>query len=383
MNPNAIRYLSLARKAGRIEVGEEPAGACARAGHARLLVVAGDAPENTVRRARNFVAGTEQQMVVLPFTKDEMGAALGRTSVALAAMTDPSMALAFLQALEDPKKYADAIADLTDRSRRAKLHQQEEKAHERNVRTGKKRQEARREDSQPEPAQEPARDSRPAQEDRRSHGSDRPFHRDAGKPAGRSDRPDRREAGKPADRAPRREGTWQKPAGRPDRSPRGEERDHPADREPRRSYGRTGDRPDRKPYGDRKPAYGDRPARPADGEHRRPYGDRPARPADGAHKRPYGDRPARPAEGERKSYGERDRKSAYGERKGTYGDRKPYSGGHADKGKSGTYSDSMKRGGAAASRPRFDNRGSGRQNPAVTRTAGGRTGRKTHGGAEE
>lgn len=138
MKPNAINYLSLARKAGRIEVGEEPAGAAARAGHARLLLVASDAPDNTRRRARNFVAGTDQQMVVLPFTKEEMGAALGRTVVSLAAMTDPAMALSFLKALEDEAQYGKAIEVLTLKADRLRRHQLEEKAHQKNLREGKR-----------------------------------------------------------------------------------------------------------------------------------------------------------------------------------------------------------------------------------------------------
>lgn len=137
MGADAIKYLSLARKAGRIEVGEEPAGAAARAGHARLVLVAGDAPDSTRRRAKSFVAGTDQQMVILPFTKDEMGAALGRSVVALAAMTDPAMALAFLKALDDPDRYGDAIASLTVKAERMRRHQLEQKAHEKNLRTGK------------------------------------------------------------------------------------------------------------------------------------------------------------------------------------------------------------------------------------------------------
>lgn len=137
MKPNAINYLSLARKAGRIEVGEEPAGAAARAGHARLLVVASDAPDNTVRRAKNFVAETDQQMIVVPFTKEEMGAALGRTVVAMAAMVDPSMALAFVQALEEPEKYGAVLEKLSVKAQRQRKRQQEEKAHQKNIRMGK------------------------------------------------------------------------------------------------------------------------------------------------------------------------------------------------------------------------------------------------------
>ena len=141
MKPNAINYLSLAQKARRIEVGEEPVAAAARSGHARLVLVARDAPDNTRRRARKFVAGTNQQMVVIPFTKEEMGIALGRGVVALAAMTDPAMALAFLQSLEDPKAYGPAIEDLQGRTLRVRQHQAEEKAHLRNIRAGKVRKE--------------------------------------------------------------------------------------------------------------------------------------------------------------------------------------------------------------------------------------------------
>ena len=100
---NARNYLSLARKAGRIELGEEPVGAVARAQKARLLVVAQDASDHTWRRAKSFVAGTDQQCVKVPYTKAQLGEAIGRQELALAAITDPALALAFLKALEDPE----------------------------------------------------------------------------------------------------------------------------------------------------------------------------------------------------------------------------------------------------------------------------------------
>lgn len=96
----ALSYMALARKAGRIELGEEPAGAAAQAGKASLLVVAGDASDHTWRRAQSFVAGTDQCCIRVSFTKDQMGQAIGRTSLALAAFTDPALALAFVKALE-------------------------------------------------------------------------------------------------------------------------------------------------------------------------------------------------------------------------------------------------------------------------------------------
>lgn len=139
MKPNAINYLSLARKAGRIEAGEEPTGAAARAQHARLVILAADAPAPTVRRARSFVAGSGQQLVTVPFTKEELGRALGRSVVSMAAITDPALALAFLQALEAPQRYAAAMEDLTNRTNRVRQHQKEEKAHQRNLQQGKKK----------------------------------------------------------------------------------------------------------------------------------------------------------------------------------------------------------------------------------------------------
>ena len=105
----ALGYLSLARKAGRVELGEEPVGAAARAHHARLLVVAGDASDHTWRRAKSFVNGTDQQCLRVPYTKQELGQATGRTELALAALTDPSMAVAFVKALENPEKYAEVL----------------------------------------------------------------------------------------------------------------------------------------------------------------------------------------------------------------------------------------------------------------------------------
>ena len=133
----SLNYLALARKAGRLELGEEPVGAAARANHARLVVVASDASDHSWRRALSFVHGTGQQCLRVAFTKDELGMAVGRTSLSMAAFTDPALALAFVEALNQPEKYQEAIADLQNRTRRVRQHQQEEKAHRRNTRMGR------------------------------------------------------------------------------------------------------------------------------------------------------------------------------------------------------------------------------------------------------
>jgi len=65
----ALNYLGLARKAGLAELGEEPAGAAARAQHARLIIVASDASDHTWRRALSFVAGTSQLTLRVPLPR--------------------------------------------------------------------------------------------------------------------------------------------------------------------------------------------------------------------------------------------------------------------------------------------------------------------------
>ena len=119
-------------------MGEEPVGAAARAGKAYVILVASDASDHTWRRAKSFVAGTEQQCIRVPFTKEELGFVVGRTSLAIAAFTDAALALAFVKALPTPEKYQDVLAKLEEKSKKLRQRKDEAKAHQRNVRKGKK-----------------------------------------------------------------------------------------------------------------------------------------------------------------------------------------------------------------------------------------------------
>lgn len=134
-----LNYLALARKAGLAELGEEPVGGAARAGKAYAILVASDASDHTWRRAKSFAAGTEQQCVRLPWTKDEIGAAIGRDSLAIAAITDVAMALALVKSLPQNENNQPALEVLTRKAEKARKRQAEAKAHQRNLRRGKKR----------------------------------------------------------------------------------------------------------------------------------------------------------------------------------------------------------------------------------------------------
>lgn len=133
-----LNYLALARKAGLCELGEEPVGGAARAGKAYVILVAGDASDHTWRRAKSFAAGTEQQCVRLPYSKDELGQAIGRDTLAIAAITDVSMALALVESLPQNERLMPALEVLTQKAAKAKKRQAEAKAHQRNLRRGKK-----------------------------------------------------------------------------------------------------------------------------------------------------------------------------------------------------------------------------------------------------
>ena len=135
----ALNYLSLARKGGLAELGEEPVGAISRTGKAYVILVAGDASDHTWRRAKSYAAGTEQQCIRLSCTKEEMGFVVGRTSLAIAAVTDVAMALAMVNALGEPEKHKAVIEVLTAKAEKLKKRQAEAKAHQRNVRKGKKK----------------------------------------------------------------------------------------------------------------------------------------------------------------------------------------------------------------------------------------------------
>ena len=134
----ALNYLALARKAGLAELGEEPVGVAAKAGHARLVLVASDASDHTWRRAKSYVSGTDQQLLRLPYTKDEMGFSVGRQELAVAALTDAGMALSLVESLGQPEKHKDVIRVLAEKKRSALQRQKEAKAHQRNKRKGKK-----------------------------------------------------------------------------------------------------------------------------------------------------------------------------------------------------------------------------------------------------
>lgn len=135
----ALGYLGLARRGNRIALGEEPCGIACRGGHARLLLVARDAGDHTFRRARSFAQSGKPPVLTAPFTKEELGAAVGMRACALAALTDAPLALAFVEALDQQEAHGPILELLRTQTARVAQRRKEEKAHQTNLRHGGKK----------------------------------------------------------------------------------------------------------------------------------------------------------------------------------------------------------------------------------------------------
>ena len=137
---NILSLIGLAKKAGRVEVGEEPVGAAARARDARLILLAEDAADNTVRRASHFAEAGACLLTKIPADKDALGKAVGRTSCAMLAVTDVGFADAIGKKLAalDEARYGELSEKLSVKAARAAERKREQERHDKNVRRGKK-----------------------------------------------------------------------------------------------------------------------------------------------------------------------------------------------------------------------------------------------------
>lgn len=138
---SALHLLGIARKAGRLEIGEEPVGAAARARQAKLILVAADAADNSARRAAHFAEGGKAPWAQVPFSKGELGGAVGRASCAMLAVTDAGLASALVSKLaaEDPQRYGALAGELEGRAARALQRQKEQRAHEKKLQRGQRK----------------------------------------------------------------------------------------------------------------------------------------------------------------------------------------------------------------------------------------------------
>lgn len=191
MTEHILSMIGLAKKAGQVAIGEEPVGAAARAKDARVILVAQDAAPGSMRRAMSFGQAGACLCLTVPFDKDRLGRALGRTSCAMAAVTDIGFAEAIVKKLAalDPERYAPAAERLEIKARRAAQRRAEQAQHEKNLRRGKKKKHPVKEapaaevPQKPEkPARRPRRPGPRPQGNRPRFAGSRPVHKGKGSP---------------------------------------------------------------------------------------------------------------------------------------------------------------------------------------------------------
>lgn len=204
MNP-VLSMLGLALRGGRLAVGDEPVSLAVRAGEARLLLSARDAGGSALRRAEHLSETGHCVWLTIPFSKTELGGALGRGSAAVAAVTDLGLAAAVVKRLAalDPAAYGGASERMELKVRRAA---------ERRKAPRRKPPEKPKEARPPEPRGErrpPFERGKHPPESRREAHRERPPEGGGGPARERGKRP-------PGMRGPDRE----KPRGRPGQRPR-------------------------------------------------------------------------------------------------------------------------------------------------------------------
>lgn len=163
-NDPILRLLGLAKKAGRLELGEEPVGAVCRARQAKLVLLAADAAPNTRRRAAHFGEAGNVLWLEVPFNKSELGLILGRSSCAMLALTDAGFSAALTEKLaaRDPDKYGPAAGKLREKADRVLQRQKEQRRHEKNLRQGRQKPWAPPPPKKEEAGPPPRRSKRPA-----------------------------------------------------------------------------------------------------------------------------------------------------------------------------------------------------------------------------
>lgn len=114
---NALGLVGIAKKAGKLELGEECCGTAVRDHRAKAIFTASDAAE----RAKNWAESSGVVHIDLDETKVELGALLGRASCAVFVLCDIGIAAAVVEKLSTQTgKYVDAYEILKSQEARAK-----------------------------------------------------------------------------------------------------------------------------------------------------------------------------------------------------------------------------------------------------------------------
>ena len=139
---NVLHMIGMTNRAGRLKVGEEPVGEACQQRACRLVMVAGDAAENTVRRVIHFAEAGQCLWIKIPYTKEELGSVTGRQICAMVAVTEIGMAQAIVNLLsqKDKEQYGAVAEKLEIKAQRAAQRRQEQRSQDKSLsQQGKKK----------------------------------------------------------------------------------------------------------------------------------------------------------------------------------------------------------------------------------------------------
>ncbi len=92
MQSDLLRFLGLMRRAGKLSTGETGTGQAARAGKAKLILLASDASPNALDRAEGFARKAGIPLLRLSVDKNAIAGALGTAGGAMLAVCDAGFA---------------------------------------------------------------------------------------------------------------------------------------------------------------------------------------------------------------------------------------------------------------------------------------------------
>lgn len=109
MSNSYISLLGLARRAGKVEVGDEAARSACSHGTAKILLIASDSSDRT-REAFEFIAESASiPHISVAETREELGNALGKRPCAVVAICDTGFSAGIVKKLAAENEFAKAI----------------------------------------------------------------------------------------------------------------------------------------------------------------------------------------------------------------------------------------------------------------------------------
>jgi len=130
MDHNLLGLLGLAKKAGKVVLGEEETVSAALNHRARLILLAADAGGNTCSKIQHAAQTVHAMCCQVNMTKSELGGAVGRSTCAALALTDIGFAASTAKKLAqlDPARWGEMSNQLERKAARTVWRRRKKRA---------------------------------------------------------------------------------------------------------------------------------------------------------------------------------------------------------------------------------------------------------------